>query len=113
MRFRVALMTMLVLLLVAPLYSQTGSYERSFPQSKATIEKTLKSLQASLAGHLPVLEGFAQPGERPLDLYQRGYYQTTVQISSDPFRRIGGARQRKSDGLVRLIQPPPTPDISC
>lgn len=103
MRFRVALMTMLVLLLVAPLYSQTGSYERSFPQSKATIEKTLKSLQASLAGHLPVLEGFAQPGERPLDLYQRGYYQTTVQITATP---SGGSVVRVSAKVTAWYNDP-------
>ena len=74
-------MTILALA-VAPLHAQNASYERSFPQSKATIEKALKSLQASLAGRLPVLDGFAQPGDHPLDHYQRAYYQTTVQITS-------------------------------
>jgi hypothetical protein len=40
------------------------------------------ALQSSLAGHLPVLDGFATPGERPLDRYQRAYYQSTVTVSS-------------------------------
>jgi hypothetical protein len=86
-------MAVIVAFLLAPLNPQTHAqthaqtqaqtgYDRSFPQSKAAVEKTLKSLQSSLAGHLPVLEGFAQPGDRPLDLYQRGYYQTTVQVTS-------------------------------
>jgi hypothetical protein len=72
-----------VLLAVAPICvdAQTSPYERAFPQSKAAVEKALKAMQNSLAGHLPVLEGFAKPGEHPLDRYQRGYYQATVQVS--------------------------------
>jgi hypothetical protein len=64
--------------------AQANPNERAFPQSKATIEKALAALQANLAGHLPVLDGFAKPGEHPLDRYQRGYYQSTVQITSTP-----------------------------
>ena len=61
--------------------AQTASpNERSFPQSKATIEKTLQAMQSDLAGRLPVLEGFAKPGEHPLDRYQHGYYQATFQV---------------------------------
>ena len=62
--------------------AQSGPCERVFPQSKAEVEKALKAMQGSLAGHLPVLEGFAKRGEHPLDRYQRGYYQTTVQVSA-------------------------------
>ena len=61
--------------------AQAGPSERTFPQSKAAVEKALTVMQASLAGHLPVLEGFAKPGEHPLDRYQRGYYQATVQVT--------------------------------
>jgi hypothetical protein len=64
--------------------AQGGGYERTFPQSKATIEKILKEMQFSLAGRLPVLDGFALPGEHPLDHYQRGYFQSTVQVISTP-----------------------------
>jgi hypothetical protein len=62
--------------------AQTGSIERSFPQSKTTVEKVLKGMQANMAGHLPSLEGFAQPRDRALSLYQRGYYQATVEVSA-------------------------------
>jgi hypothetical protein len=62
--------------------AQANSYERAFPQSKAALERALTTLQANLAGHLPVLDGFAKPGEHPLDRYQRGYYQSTVQVVS-------------------------------
>ena len=60
--------------------AQSAPFERRFPQSKAAIEKALKSLQGSMAGRLPVLDGFAKPGEQPLDRYQRGYYQATAEI---------------------------------
>jgi hypothetical protein len=64
--------------------AQSNANERTFPQSKATLEKALKTLQGTLSGRLPSLEGFAKPGEHPLDRYQRGYYQTTVQVSPNP-----------------------------
>ena len=61
-------------------YAQGNSHERTFPQSKATVEKALRGMQASMAGHLPVLDGFAIPGDHSLDRYQRAYYQSTVQL---------------------------------
>ena len=61
-------------------YAQANSHERTFPQSKATVEKALRGMQASMAGHLPVLDGFAIPGDHSLDRYQRAYYQSTVQV---------------------------------
>lgn len=80
--FWIALWGILAPLVCGHVQAQTNPYERAFPQSKATVEKAVKTLQANLAGHLPVLEGFANPGEHPLDRYQRGYYQATVQVSS-------------------------------
>ncbi len=35
-----------------------------------------------MAGRLPVLDGFAKAGQHSLDRYQRGYYQTSVQVSA-------------------------------
>lgn len=54
--------------------------EKTFPKSKAAVEKVLKALQSSVAGRLPSLEGFAQPSEHPLDRFQRGYYQCDIQV---------------------------------
>jgi hypothetical protein len=62
--------------------AQPSSTERSFPQSKSTIERVLKSLQANLAGRLPVLDGFAKLTDRPLDRYQRGYFQSNIEVQS-------------------------------
>ena len=62
--------------------AQSIPYQRAFPQSKAIVEKRLKELQSSSAGHLPVLEGFTVLGDRPLDRFHRGYYQCAARVSS-------------------------------
>jgi len=62
--------------------SPQGPYERTYRQSKSAVEKALKELQPSMSGRLPVLEGFALPGDHPLNRYQRAYYQSAVQVSS-------------------------------
>ncbi len=64
--------------------AQSSANERAFSQSKAAIEKALKQLQASTSGHLPTLDGFAVPGDQPLERFQRGFYQCTVQVSEAP-----------------------------
>ena len=85
--------SMVVFLLAVTAQTQTVPYERTFPQSKAVVEKALGSLQTNLAGHLPTLDGFAKPGDHPLDRYQRGYYQATVQVNPVP---AGGSMVRVS-----------------
>jgi hypothetical protein len=62
--------------------AQANGLERSFPQSKATVEQVLKAMQAATAGRLPVLDGFAASADHPLDRYQHGYYQSNFQVSS-------------------------------
>ena len=64
--------------------AQSVPYQRTFPQSKTVVENRLRELQSTSAGHLPALEGFAAPGDRPLDRFHRGYYQCTVQVSPTP-----------------------------
>lgn len=61
---------------------QTGPHERTYPQSKSAVEKALKQLQPAMRGRLPVLEGFAVPGDHPLNRYQRAYYESAVQVRS-------------------------------
>ena len=74
---------------VASAFAQGLPSERLFPQPKAAVEKAVKAVAASASGRLPVLEGFAQPGNHPLDRYQRGFYQCTAQVVADP---SGGTR---------------------
>jgi hypothetical protein len=76
--------TIMSMAFARPSRAQSIPYERTFPESKAMVEKLLKELQSSTAGHLPVLAGFTVPGDRPLDRFQRGYYQCAAQISSTP-----------------------------
>ena len=64
-------------------WAQANFVQRDFPQSKPVIEKALNAMQANMAGRLPVLEGFATPTERPLDRYQRGYYQAFAEVASN------------------------------
>ncbi|MFZ0797763.1 MAG: hypothetical protein WCA13_03245 [Terriglobales bacterium] len=80
---------LLVMLLTAEVLSgraqagpQAGPYERTYRQSKSTVERALKELQPAMRGRLPVLEGFAVLGEHPLSRYQRAYYESSVQVSS-------------------------------
>ncbi|MGA8540578.1 MAG: hypothetical protein WB566_13825 [Terriglobales bacterium] len=76
---------------------QAGPYERAYAQSKNVVEKALKVLQPSLSGRLPVVEGFALPGNYPLSRYQRAYYQAAVQVNSTA---SGGSVVRVSTKLT-------------
>jgi hypothetical protein len=86
-------------------YSQSV-YERSFPQSKATIEKALQEMRGKMAGRLPVLDGFANPSEhagQSLDHYERGYYQAQAQVVSTA---SGGATVRISTKVTAWYSDP-------
>ena len=63
--------------------AQRVPYERTFPQSKATVEKRMQELQFS-SGRLPVLDGFIAPTDRPLSRFQRAYFQCETQVLSTP-----------------------------
>ena len=79
---RAALPLVALLMAVQSGYAQAGPHERTYRQSKSAVEKALKELQPSLSGRLPALEGFASPGDHPLNRYQRAYYQSAVQLSA-------------------------------
>jgi hypothetical protein len=74
-------------------HGQGNGLERTFPQSKAKVEKALQGMQAATAGRLPVLDGFATSADHPLDRYQRGYYQAKFQVTAAP---SGGSTVRVS-----------------
>lgn len=64
--------------------AQARPVERTFRESRATVEKALKELQPAMSGRLPVLEGFTLVGDHPLTRYQRAFYQCTTQVSATP-----------------------------
>jgi len=95
---------MLVLLgLMSYSKAQTVPYERTFSQPKAAVDKAVKELQSSAAGRLPVLDGFVVPADRPLDRFQRGYYQCTVDVISLP---SGGTQVRVSAKITSWYADP-------
>ncbi|HEX8817163.1 MAG TPA: hypothetical protein VF753_16820 [Terriglobales bacterium] len=83
-----ALIALLLSSLVAG-YADDLPSERVFSQSKAAVDKAVKAAASEGSGRLPVLDGFAEPGAHPLDHYQKGFYQCTAQVISDP---SGGTR---------------------
>ena len=41
----------------------------------------LEKIQSVMSGHLPILDGFAVPGQHPFDRYQRAYFQARAQVT--------------------------------
>lgn len=74
----------MIAIVPARLAAQSVPYQRAFPQSRAAVEKRIRELQSSSAGHLPALAGFTVPGDRPLERFERGYYQCAAEVSSTP-----------------------------
>jgi hypothetical protein len=55
-------------------------YARSYAKHKAEVEQALKDMQAYYGQKLPILDGFVTPGNKPLDRYERGFYQFTIEL---------------------------------
>jgi len=91
------------MLLSSRSHAQSAPYERTFKQSKATVDKTLKSLQSAASGRLPVLDGFTVPGDHSLEHFQRGFYQCAIQTSSAP---SGGTLVRVSTKITAWYADP-------
>jgi hypothetical protein len=64
----------------ATVRAQTNVYARSFSQPKAAVEQALKDLQSSSGQKLPILDGFVGEVEKPLESYERGFYQFSVNL---------------------------------
>src|SRR5580700_8284539 len=60
--------------------AQAIPYARNFPMPRPQIEQALKDLQAYSGQKLPVLDGFVAPAEKPLDRYERGFYQFSIEL---------------------------------
>jgi len=90
-------------LTIPSVQAQGAPAERSFPQSKAVVDGAVRQLQSSTSGRLPVLDGFAVPGEQPFDRLQRGYYQCAIQVSSAP---TGGSLVRISAKITAWYNAP-------
>jgi hypothetical protein len=60
--------------------AQAIPYARSYAKPKAEVDQALKDLQAYFGQKLPILDGFVAGPERPLDQYERGFYQYSIEL---------------------------------
>lgn len=91
--FRLAIFVAVLAAIAKSSPAQTDPVERTFRESKSTVEKALKKLQPAMSGRLPAIEGFALVGDHPLTRYQRAFYQCMVQVVAAP---AGGSVVRVS-----------------
>jgi len=62
--------------------AQAIPYARNFTVPRVRVEQALKDLQAYSGQKLPVLDGFVAPADKPLDRYERGFYQFSIELLS-------------------------------
>jgi len=98
-----ACLIVVLFVLVVNAFVQPVPYERTFPQSRTTVEKALKELQSQAAGRLPTLEGFAAAGDRSLDHFQRGYFQCATNVAG---LAAGGTRVQVSAKITAWYADP-------
>ncbi len=60
--------------------AQAIPYARNFAMARTQVEQPLKDLQAYSGQKLPVLDGFVAPPDKPLDRYERGFYQFSIEL---------------------------------
>lgn len=60
--------------------AQAIPYARSYAKPKQEVDQGLKELQAYSGQKLPILDGFVAPTEKPLDQYERGFYQYSIEL---------------------------------
>jgi len=60
--------------------AQAMPYARNFSQPRIEVEQSIKDLQGYSGQKLPVLDGFVATGDKPLDRYERGFYQFAIDL---------------------------------
>jgi hypothetical protein len=61
-------------------FAQAVPYAREYPKSKEDVDKALKELGADVGQKLPIVDGFVAAGDRPLDRYERAFYQFSIDV---------------------------------
>jgi hypothetical protein len=64
-----------------PTLAQEALSQRNFPASQAQANNALQTIRLSSKGRLPTLEGFVQPTDKPIERYEKGYYECAFQVS--------------------------------
>ena len=70
----------LSLLLTAGVLPQAVPYARAFAKSAEEVESALKDLQAYSGQKLPIVDGFVATGDKPLNQYERAFYQFSIEV---------------------------------
>ncbi len=70
----------LFLLAAARVSPQAMPYAKNFSEPRIEVEKAIKDLQGYSGQKLPTLDGFVAVGDKPLDRYERGFYQFSIDL---------------------------------
>jgi hypothetical protein len=70
----------LSILLTTAVFPQAVPYARSFSKSAEEVEVALKDLQAYSGQKLPIVDGFVATGDKPLNQYERAFYQFSIDV---------------------------------
>jgi hypothetical protein len=73
----------LSVLLAGHALAQLVPYARTYAKSKEAVDQALKEMQAYSGQKLPILDGFVATGDKPLDRYERGFYQFSIDLVPD------------------------------
>jgi hypothetical protein len=95
------------LLLLAGLLGRAAvaqqAYQRTFSKSVSDVQTAVDELREASSGRLPTLEGFVEPGDQPIDRYERGFYECTFQVTATP---AGGAVVQASAKITAWYKDP-------
>jgi len=65
------------------LWAETGKpTQRTFVSPKPQVERALRQLAGSSGGKLPILVGFAVPGDHSLERFRQGYYEYEIAVTA-------------------------------
>src|SRR5258706_7531060 len=70
----------LSILLTTAVFPQAVPYARSFSKCAEDVEVALKDLQAYSGQKLPIVDGFVATGDKPLNQYERAFYQFSIDV---------------------------------
>lgn len=79
-RFCLLTLPLLLFFCVQRASAQAVPYARSYAKPRMEVEQALKEMQAYSGQKLPTLDGFVAQGDPPLDRYERGFYQFTIDL---------------------------------
>jgi hypothetical protein len=68
------------LLLTVAVFPQAMPYARAFPKSAEEVQGALKDLQAYSGQKLPIVDGFVATGDKPLDQFERAFYEFSIDL---------------------------------